>query len=88
MFASATDMIRKTIFWIHLCCGVSVGLVVLMMSATGVMLTYERQMQAWQTRGFYSDPAADAERLPIDSLVASAALGEPGFAATSVWTSR
>jgi uncharacterized iron-regulated membrane protein len=77
-------MIRKTIFWIHLCCGVSVGLVVLMMSATGVMLTYERQMQAWQTRRFYSDPAADAERLPIDSLVASAALGEPGFAATSV----
>jgi uncharacterized iron-regulated membrane protein len=77
-------MIRKTIFWMHLSCGVAVGLVVLMMSATGVILTYERQMLDWQTRDFYADPPADAERLPIESLVASAALGEPGFNATSV----
>jgi uncharacterized iron-regulated membrane protein len=76
-------MIRKTVFWIHLCCGVAVGLVVLMMSATGVILTYERQMLDWQTRDYYADPPADAERLPIESIVASAALGEPGFEATS-----
>lgn len=77
-------MIRKTIFWIHLCCGVAAGLVILMMSATGVILTYERQMLAWQTRDFYSDAPAAAARLSIESLVASAALGEPEFAATSV----
>lgn len=35
---------RKVIFWAHLCVGVAVGLVVLCMSATGVILTYERQI--------------------------------------------
>jgi len=38
-------MSRKTIFWLHLACGVSAGVVVLMMSVTGVVLTYERQAQ-------------------------------------------
>jgi uncharacterized iron-regulated membrane protein len=37
-------VIRKTVFWIHLGTGVIVGLVVLMMSVTGVLLTYERQL--------------------------------------------
>ena len=38
-------MVRSTIFWIHLVCGVATGLVVLMMSVTGVILTYERQKE-------------------------------------------
>ena len=37
-------------FWTHLICGVAIGLVVLMMSVTGVILTYERQMLAWAER--------------------------------------
>ena len=77
-------MLRKTIFWIHLGCGVLTGLVVLMMSVTGVILTYERQMLAWQTREFYADPPAAAQRLPVEMLVASAARAEAGFQATSV----
>jgi uncharacterized iron-regulated membrane protein len=78
-------MFRKTIFWIHLGCGVITGLVVVMMSVTGVILTYERQMLAWQTRDFYSDPpTAGAVRQPIESLVAAAALAEAGFQTTSV----
>ncbi len=43
-------MVRSTIFWIHLVCGVAAGLVVLMMSVTGVILTYERQVGAWADR--------------------------------------
>lgn len=77
-------MFRKTIFWIHLACGVVTGLVVLMMSVTGVILTYERQMLAAQTREFHADPPAAAERLSVESLVASAARSEAGFQATSV----
>src|SRR5690606_14959611 len=42
-----TRMFRKALFWIHLACGVVTGLVILMMSITGVVLTYERQMIAW-----------------------------------------
>jgi len=33
-------MLRKTVFWIHLSVGVGAGLVILMMSVTGVLLTY------------------------------------------------
>ena len=47
-------MFRKTIFWTHLVCGVAAGLVVLMMSVTGVLLTYERQMLAWADRAHYA----------------------------------
>ena len=80
-------MFRKTVFWVHLGCGVLTGLVVLMMSVTGVILTYERQMLAWQTREFYADPPAAAERLPIESLVAAGARAETGFQAGSVQVS-
>lgn len=46
---------RKVIFWSHLVAGVAAGLVILMMSATGVLLTYERQMIA----------SAEADRLHV-----------------------
>lgn len=72
-------MLRKTIFWIHLSCGVATGLVVLMMSATGVILTYERQMLAWQTRDFYFDPPAGAGRASIESLVRAAEASAADF---------
>ena len=38
---------RKAIFWLHLFCGVLAGIVVLIMSITGVALTYQKQMTAW-----------------------------------------
>ena len=44
-------MLRRTIFWIHLGVGASAALVVLMMAATGVILTYERQLNEWARRG-------------------------------------
>jgi uncharacterized iron-regulated membrane protein len=75
---------RKTVFWIHLICGVATGVVVLMMSVTGVILTYERQMLAWQERPFHADPPADTSRMPLESLAAAASLAEPGFVPASV----
>lgn len=77
-------MIRRTIFWIHLACGVSAGLVILMMSVTGVILTYERQMLDWADHGDYEPPRATAERLPLETLVAAVALAEPGLEPSSV----
>lgn len=77
-------MIRKIIFWSHLVAGLATGLVILMMSVTGVILTYERQMLAAQTSDFYADPPQGAVRQPIESLVAAVALAEPDFSATSV----
>lgn len=76
-------MIRKTIFWIHLICGVTAGAVVLMMSATGVLLTYERQMLDWAVQDLYVEPEPSAERLPVETLVAAVEASEPGFEASS-----
>lgn len=77
-------MLRKTIFWIHLVCGVATGLVVLMMSVTGVLLTYERQMLAWADRSQYAEPAPGAERQPLASLLAAAQLHSPQLVPTAI----
>jgi uncharacterized iron-regulated membrane protein len=77
-------MVRSTIFWTHLVCGVATGLVVLMMSVTGVILTYERQMLAWAERTSYPAPTPDAKRLPLEELVEAAKLRRPEFAATTI----
>lgn len=61
---------RKVIFWGHLCAGLFAGVVVLIMSVTGVLLTYEKQMIAWADARAYSiAPPANATRLPIEQLV-------------------
>ena len=77
-------MIRSTIFWIHLVCGVATGLVVLMMSVTGVLLTYERQILAWAERATFAAPAPGAERLALEELVAAAKLRRPELTPTTI----
>jgi uncharacterized iron-regulated membrane protein len=77
-------MVRTTIFWIHLVCGVATGLVVLMMSVTGVILTYERQMLAWAEKTTYPAPTPDARRLPLEELVEAAKLRRPEFVPTTI----
>ncbi len=44
---------RKVIFWVHLLCGVITGIVIFIMSITGVALTYEKQMTAWADQNLY-----------------------------------
>ncbi|WP_323847149.1 PepSY-associated TM helix domain-containing protein [Microbulbifer magnicolonia] len=69
-------MLRKGIFWIHLICGVIAGLVILMMSVTGVLLTYERQILAWSDGSSYNwQPADGQQRLPLDELITAASGG-------------
>jgi uncharacterized iron-regulated membrane protein len=77
-------MIRSTIFWIHLVCGVATGLVVLMMSVTGVLLTYERQIVAWADRTTYPAPSPGAQHLPLEELVAAAQVHRPEFTPTAI----
>ncbi len=72
-------MFRKAVFWLHLSCGVSAGLVVLMMSATGVLLAYERQILDWADRPHSAAPPTSHERLPLAELVAAATRERPGF---------
>lgn len=75
-------MFRKALFWAHLICGVGAGLVILMMSVTGVILTYERQILSWEDRVYFQEPEAGQTRLPINELLA---LGtDASFTPTSV----
>jgi uncharacterized iron-regulated membrane protein len=78
-------VLRKVIFWCHLSCGIVAGLVILMMSVTGVVLTYERQVLAWAERELYVEPpSAGAARLRIETLLEGLRAREPAFAATSI----
>jgi uncharacterized iron-regulated membrane protein len=81
-------MFRKTLFWAHLACGVVIGLVVIMMSVTGVLLTYERQMLAWADRAAYDPPAQGTARQPIDALLAAVELSAPDFEPSSITLPR
>ena len=76
-------MFRKTIFWLHLACGVSAGVVVLMMSVTGVVLTYERQAQVWEDHSYYAEPETGQLMLTADQLIAASRNLE-GFEASSL----
>jgi uncharacterized iron-regulated membrane protein len=64
-------LFRSVLFWCHLTVGLSVAVVVVIMSATGVALTYQKQMTAWaDARGLDgAPPQPGAQRLPIDSLL-------------------
>jgi uncharacterized iron-regulated membrane protein len=77
-------MLRKTVFWIHLSCGVAAGLVILLMSVTGVLLTYERQILAWADGGLAAEPHADAEPLTTDALLAAVRSQDPSFVPTAI----
>lgn len=75
-------IVRATLFWAHLATGVVAGAVVLVMSATGVLLTYQRQMTAWA--GGTVTPPPGAARLPLDTLVARAGASAAGARVTGV----
>ena len=73
------SLFRKILFWMHLSCGVVAGLLILLMSATGVLLTYERQMIDAAARSNHVEAPAGQSRRTIDELAAAAR------ATTSVW---
>lgn len=62
---------RNILFWLHLCAGVTAGIVIFIMSVTGVLLTYEKQMILWfDLRDL---PAVQGgARLPVDQLLTEA----------------
>lgn len=62
--------LRKLIFWPHLIAGIVAGIVIFIMSVTGVLLMYERQITAWADREFRSAPQPGAKRVPMDTVLA------------------
>jgi uncharacterized iron-regulated membrane protein len=64
--------LRPLIFWPHLAAGIVAGAIVLIMSATGVLLAYEKQMIAWADERTPIQ-AAGRERLSPETLLARVA---------------
>jgi uncharacterized iron-regulated membrane protein len=77
--------LRTLIFWPHLIAGVVAGVIVLIMSVTGVLLTYERQLIAMSDSHLRSTPPGQtSERLPIETLVESLRFQRPDLQPTAV----
>lgn len=63
---------RRITFWAHLVCGVVAGILILLMSATGVLLTYERQVTEHAARRNNVSAPAGTTTLSADALAQKA----------------
>ena len=62
---------RKLVFWIHLAIGCLAGAIILIMSVTGVLLMYQRQVTNWFDRDLRAaSPRAGSGRLPMETVLA------------------
>ena len=78
-------MLRKTIFWAHLVSGLIAGIVIFMMSLTGVLLTYERQIENWFARADYLQLDQQSPiSIPIADLIALSKYRNADFSPDSV----
>ena len=70
--------LRKIVFWMHLTAGLIAGSVVLVMSVTGVLLAFERQLTDWAERDLRAAPPGPAaSRLSTSALIARLRAAEP-----------
>jgi len=75
---------RKAVFWTHLAAGVVSALVVVMMSVTGVVLTYERQIKEWADRTHYNIATDGGQRLTVDELLAAVRTQNPDMRVSTI----
>jgi uncharacterized iron-regulated membrane protein len=71
--------LRKVIFWTHLLAGVVGGLVVFIMSFTGVILMYEPQIAEYSEskQRWVTPPSPEVKRLTLDDLMARVRAANP-----------
>ncbi|MBL4604079.1 MAG: PepSY domain-containing protein [Emcibacteraceae bacterium] len=60
--------IREIIYWPHLICGIIAGVIILTLSASGVVLTYERQIISWAENEYIISVPDGAASLTIDTI--------------------
>jgi uncharacterized iron-regulated membrane protein len=71
--------LRQIIFWLHLVTGVLADLVIGVMSVTGALLAFERQVVAFAERDVRTvqPPISSVARLDLDALIAKARVAVP-----------
>ncbi len=62
-------MLRKSLFWLHLIVGVCAGVIIFIMSATGVLLTYEKQINDWDQARHKVVDSQGQKRQSIDNIL-------------------
>ena len=78
-------LFRTVLFWLHLTAGVLAGAIVLIMSITGVALTYEKQVLEWDDRRAWSaPPSSGTALLPPETLLARVREAQPEAAPTTL----
>jgi uncharacterized iron-regulated membrane protein len=77
---------RRILFWLHLSAGVFAGVVILIMSVTGVILAYQRQILNWSQQREYrsAPPLPNDHPLPASQLLTRARAAHPEFKATRI----
>jgi uncharacterized iron-regulated membrane protein len=75
--------LRPFVFWPHLVAGVLAGSVILIMSVTGVLLTYEKQMLLWADGLTAVEPPPGASRLDPEEILSRVA-GETGTSPSAI----
>jgi uncharacterized iron-regulated membrane protein len=67
--------LRSILFWCHLTVGSLAGLVILVMCVSGILLAFERQINAWDAGRYRVIPLKNQpknlSRVPLDSLLGS-----------------
>ncbi len=77
--------LRKSIFWIHLACGVVTGLVIAMMSVTGIAIAFEEEILDWYDRDVSRVEIPDgAETMSVEELHQIVLTKRPDFPASFV----
>ena len=71
------SVFRRVLFWAHLSAGVAAGLLILLMSATGVLLAYEKQLVAAAEQGNRVAVPVDAPLLSVAALADKALAAAP-----------
>ena len=79
-------LLHKIIFWSHLLAGAVGGSVILVMSATGFLLMYERQLVEFAERDVREvvPPGVNPQRMSLDDLLAKARAKNPGVQPTGM----
>jgi uncharacterized iron-regulated membrane protein len=77
---------RKILFWLHLIAGVIAGVVIFIMSATGVALAFQPEIVAWMERDVrrVTPPTPDAKPLRLEELFAKLRAERPGERPASI----
>ena len=78
--------LRKVVFWIHLASGLLAGVVIAIMSATGIAIAFEEEILAAIDAevSHVAAPAPGARPLPVADLQAMVTAARPGFLPTAV----